>query len=294
MKILVAGIVNNPQVKRLKKEAEKRGHALDSCYVSDLVILCREGKYEPNIKDKSLTEYDLIYLWTLGARRWVWYAACEHLSKYGVRIVNSAVVDPEFNFNINVAKEYLLNTQHDIPYPQSMVILSSKSVGSVKQNFDFPLILKTGEGRQGKSVYKINDNDELTQRIKELEKDKLTYVVREFIPNGGDIRVFTVGYKAIGAMRRIPKEGDFKSNISQGGRGEKFDLEKYSDIKILAEKAAEVNRVEIAGVDIITHAKTGKHYVLEVNPGPQFLGLEKYTGINASRKIIEYFEKLAV
>lgn len=292
MKILVVGIVKNPQVSRLREEAEKKGHILDACYVRDINILAKEGSFIPKIQGKELTEYDLIYLLTLGSRRWVWYAVCEYLAKNGVVIVNSAVVDPEFNFNINVAKEYLLDAENNIPFPKSMLVLSKNSADVIIGNFKFPLILKSGEGRQGKSVFKVNDHDELVKKIQELEKEKLTIVAREFIPNDGDIRVFTIGYKAIGAMKRIPKEGEFRSNISQGGKGEKYDLEMFLDVRILSENASKVNRVEIAGVDIIINKENGKPYVLEVNPGPQFAGLEKYTGVNAAEKIIEYFERL--
>ena len=293
MKILIVGVVKNPQVERLREEAVKKGHTLDACYVSEIVILAKEGSFIPKLRHKELKEYDLIYLLTLGVKRWVWYSACEHLAKKGVIIVNSAVVDPAFNFNINVAKEYLLSAVSEIPFPRSMVVLSSKSAGIIKENFEFPFILKSGEGRQGKSVFMISDEKDLVRKLQELEKDKLTIVAREFIPNDGDIRVLTVGYKAIGAMKRTPKKGDFKSNISQGGSGGKFDLEDQLEIKLLAEKAAEVNRVEIAGVDVIIHKDTGKAYVLEVNPGPQFAGLEKYSGVNAGEEIIKYFEKLA-
>ena len=62
--------------------------------------------------------------------------------------------------------------------------------------------------------------------------------------------------------------------------------------KELAEKAAQITKTEIAGVDIIINKETGELYILEVNPAPQFEGLEKYTGVNVAVTIIEYFESL--
>jgi len=61
----------------------------------------------------------------------------------------------------------------------------------------------------------------------------------------------------------------------------------------IAEKISKVTRTEIAGVDIMVNKETGKPYVLEVNHGPQFAGIEKATGINIAAKIVDYFEKLA-
>ncbi|BCX15037.1 MAG: hypothetical protein KatS3mg088_720 [Patescibacteria group bacterium] len=35
MKILIAGLVENIQVVRLREEGEKRGHVVDGCYATD-------------------------------------------------------------------------------------------------------------------------------------------------------------------------------------------------------------------------------------------------------------------
>jgi len=76
------------------------------------------------------------------------------------------------------------------------------------------------------------------------------------------------------------------------GKGEKFDLKENVEIQKMAEKISEVMRAEIAGVDIIVNSKTGVPHIIEVNRGPQFAGLEKYTGVNAAGEIIKYFEKV--
>jgi glutathione synthase/RimK-type ligase-like ATP-grasp enzyme len=76
-------------------------------------------------------------------------------------------------------------------------------------------------------VFKAENKEELTKIVAELEKTAQAIVIREFIPNDGDVRVFCVGYKVIGAMKRSPKTGEFRSNISLGGTGARFDLEKY-------------------------------------------------------------------
>jgi len=141
-------------------------------------------------------------------------------------------------------------------------------------------------------VFKVNSSEELEKVIKENKEASPAFIIRQFIENDGDVRIFTVGYKAIGAMKRTPKIGDFRSNISQGGAGENFDLSKNQDVKEMAEKISRLTRTEIAGVDIMIEKNTGKPYILEINPGPQFTGFEKYTGTNAASAIIRYFESL--
>lgn len=293
MRILVAGLVKNHQLLRLREEAEKKGHVLDGCYASDLVIEASTDSFAPRVRGKVLESYDLIYLWALGKRRWEWHTACLYLTKkHRTIIVNRKTVEPDYNYYLSPAADYLWQTENKLPYPKSVIVFSSKGLEGVLAGYDFPLIVKVPDGRQGRGVYKVETYKEMARVVDEITKEKKACVIREFIPNKGDIRVFTVGYRAIGAMARTPKEGDFRSNISQGGSGAKYDLEANPRVREIAEKASRVTRTEIAGVDIIVSKKDGKPYILEVNPGPQFTGFEKYTGINAAAAIVEYFESL--
>lgn len=293
MKILIVGLVKNHQLLRLREEAGKKGHVLEGCYASDLVIEASPDSFAPRVRGKMLESYDLIYLWALGKRRWEWHTACLYLArKRKTIIVNRKTVEPDYDYYLSPAADYLRQTENKLPYPKSVIVFSSKGLEGVLTGYDFPLIVKVPDGRQGRGVYKVGTCEELARVVDEITKDKKACVIREFIPNNGDIRVFTVGYRAIGAMKRTPKEGDFRSNISQGGKGENYSLEANLEVRELAEKASRVTRTEVAGVDIIINKKTGKPYILEVNPGPQFIGLEKYTGTNAAAAIIEYFESL--
>jgi RimK family alpha-L-glutamate ligase len=293
MRILIVGLVNNEQLKRLSEEGEKRGHKVDGCFASELTIVAGNSIFEPTLRGRSLVGYDLIYLWSVGKRRWEWYTAAYFLSKKNkTEIVNKKCVSEENLYFLTPAIDYLDQVESNIPFPYSAIIFSQKSVDSVIKRFKFPLILKTSGGRQGRGVFKINDLIELKKKVGELIEENPSVVVREFIPNDGDIRIFTVGYKAVGAMKRTPPKGDFRSNISQGGIGENFELNKYPEIKNIAERISEITKTEIAGVDIMINKNDGKPYVLEINPGPQFLGIEKYTGLNIAGEIIKYFESL--
>lgn len=293
MKILVVGLVKNPQLFRLQEEAAKLGHVVDGCYASDLIIQASSKQFEPILKNKNLSDYQLIYLWTVGKRRYEWYLAASYAhKKYATIIVNKKVIDPAYQYYLTPASEYEKQTENGLNYPDSAVIFNYAGFGIVKAQFSFPLIIKTSTGRQGRGVFKVNSTEELRKIIKENGKDSPAFIIRQFIENDGDIRIFTIGYKAIGAMKRTPKIGDFRSNISQGGAGGNFDLSKNPEIKNMAEKISQLTRTEIAGVDIMIEKNTGKPYILEINPGPQFTGFKKYTGINAAAAIIRYFESL--
>lgn len=295
MKILIVGLVNNPQLNRLKQEAEKKGHQLNGCYTSDLIIKTSNQDFTPLLKNKDITSYDLIYLWAIGKRRWEWYTVAQYLhQQHQIKIVNQKILDPSYLYYLSPAMDYLKQFQHQLPFPKSAIVFKPKSVDSIIKDFSFPLIVKNSTGRQGKGVFKVNSIPELKTAILQNSQQDATpsFIIREFIPNDGDIRIFTIGYKAIGAMKRTPKSGDFRSNISQGGSGTNFNLSSHPKIQQIAEKISQLTQTEIAGVDIMINKKTNQPYILEINPGPQFTGFEKYTKINAAQKIIEYFEIL--
>ncbi|QQS39371.1 RimK family alpha-L-glutamate ligase [Candidatus Woesebacteria bacterium] len=293
MKILIAGLVNNSQLTRLQEEGEKRGHQVDGCYSTDLILNAQNDEFKVHLIGKNITSYDLIYLWAVSKRRWEWYTACYYLSQQGKKVINAKVVDPSYIYYLSPAMDYLRQTENAIPFPKSAILLTESAVDEIAGQFEFPVIVKTASGRQGKGVFKADSPEKVKEIIGNLKNVSMSFVVREFIPNDGDIRVFTIGYKALGAMKRTPqKAGEFRSNISQGGIGTKFNLDNYPEIRLLAEKLSKVTKTEIAGVDIMLHQNSQKPYVLEINPGPQFSGFEKYTNINAAEEIIKYFEEI--
>jgi ribosomal protein S6--L-glutamate ligase len=292
MKILYVGLKKKRQILRVREEAEKRGHSVDGCYPSELIISGDAKKFEAKLSTgQKLSDYDLIYV-IAGRRLWEWYTACLYVHKnFGTIIVNNKAIDPSFNFYHTPAIDYLRETEEGLPYPKSAIIFSPSSLNDVSKEFKFPVIVKASMGHRGMDVYKVESRNKLEIIVSELTDDIKSCVIREFIPNDGDFRIFCVGYKAIGGMFRTPKKGDFRSNISQGGSAKGIDLKKYPKIIELAEKAAKLTRTEIAGVDIILDKKTKKPYILEVNSGPQIDGLES-TGVNVAGSIVKYFEEL--
>ena len=291
MNILIVGQAEH-QYTRLKEEGEKRGHEVDNCNTRELIITADQNTFDVQLKKHNISGYDVLYLLTLGDRKWDWFLAAQYLhKKFGTIIVNEKVVDSSYSYFLTSATDYWKQSDLHLPFPKSAVIFSKASVKEIAGDFHFPVIVKHSGSRKGKGVFKVNSEEELEAFVEEHKELTPAFIVRELIPNDGDVRVFCVGYKAIGAMKRTPHEGDFRSNISQGGIGERFDLEANPDVRDIAQQAAEATRTEIAGVDIMINKETGEPYILEINNGPQFVGLEEYTDTNAAEEIIKYFEQ---
>ncbi len=292
MKILIVGKGKSGQSKRLQEEAEKRGHVLASCLATSLAIVSDKDTFVPTLPGIDLTSINVIYLLSLPKLRWDWYVVCDYLNKkYATKIVEKKIIDPNYKVFFSSASEYIKQVENKIAFPKTVIMAGSKHLQDYLSHFRFPLVVKNSYGQRGEGIHLAGSFAELKNFI-DADQKSASFKIREYIPNNGDIRVFTVGYKAIGAIKRMSQTGDFRSNISLGGVGAKFDLSANPKVQEIAEKISQLTRSEIAGVDIIIHKDTEEIYVLEVNRGPQFLGLEKYAGVNVAQEIIKYFETL--
>ncbi len=179
-------------------------------------------------------------------------------------------------------------SEADLPVPNTYIYPKRENALKNISELKIPIIVKDLRGAKGRNIYKFDSQSELTQFIKKTESIN-QYAFQQFLPTDGDIRVFVIGDKVLGAMKRFVISGDFRANISQGAKAEKYEL--TPELKDLAQKAAKVTNTEIAGVDFIE--SDGKYYIIEVNRAPQFKGFRKYTKTNPAPKIIEYLEKQA-
>ena len=84
-------------------------------------------------------------------------------------------------------------------------------------------------------------------------------------------------------MRRIACDGEFRSNIELGGRGERIDLPK--EYALVAEKVAKHLGLDYCGVDLL---EGNEPIVCEVNSNAFFEGLELATGVRIAEKYAEY------
>ena len=166
-------------------------------------------------------------------------------------------------------------------HPQTFQALNFSSYCKILKNIPFPIIVKPVRGQKGKDMYKFDSQQEALNFFK---KNPIGYLIQEYLPIDGDIRVFVVGNKVIGAIKRFVIKGDFRSNASLGAKAEEYTVDE--NLKKLSLSAAKIMRYEIAGVDVIRHK--GKYFILEVNFAPQWQKFKEITGINPAKHIIDY------
>ena len=157
-------------------------------------------------------------------------------------------------------------------------------VNNVIKEIGLPLVIKEAYGSFGEQVYLANTLEEANKIIDQIGyKD---FLMQEYIASskGRDIRINVVGNKAIVSMYR-ENNNDFRSNISNGGTGYKFEpKQEYLDLAIKASKAL---GLDFAGVDVM-FCPNDEPIICELNSNPQFASTFQYTGVNLAEVIAEY------
>ena len=212
------------------------------------------------------------------------------LEKQGLRLFNSAsaveICDDKTltYFALENAGVQVVKT---IPAPLCYTpnaTVNAVFLQGVVNELSFPIVVKKSYGSFGAGVCLARNMQELEKLANECMREPHCY--QEFIQesSGCDIRVIVIGGKAIAAMERVAKDGEFRSNIELGGVGKRIELTK--EYALAAERAAKALGLDYCGVDLL-QSKRGA-LVCEVNSNAFFEGLEKTTGVNVAKKYAKY------
>lgn len=214
----------------------------------------------------------------------------ELLEKSGLRLFNSArsvaVCDDKMS-------TYIALSDAEVPLAETVAAPlcytpSAKPdtafLACVSRRLGFPLVAKKSYGSFGAGVKLVCDMQDLV----EVETEWLytPHFYQKFIAEsaGKDVRVIVIGGKVAGAMERVAKVGEFRSNVELGGEGKTIDLP-LSYAK-LAERTATVLGLDYCGVDLLEGADGA--IVCEVNSNAFFEGMERVTGNNIAKRYAEY------
>ncbi|MRU15203.1 glutathione synthase [Roseovarius sp. A21] len=153
------------------------------------------------------------------------------------------------------------------------------------------VILKPLYGNGGAGVFHLPESDRNLSALHELFTgfSREPLIVQKFLPEikNGDKRVILVDGEPVGAINRIPGEGETRSNMHVGGRPEKValtdrDREICAAIGPLLREKGQI----FVGIDVIGN------YLTEINvTSPTGIQeLERFDGVNVAARIWEAIE----
>ncbi len=118
-------------------------------------------------------------------------------------------------------------------------------------------VYKPVYGFDGNGIYLFDSVDQITEAA--------PYYVQEYVRNDRDYRIFVIGNKAVGAIKR--ESAHLTHNIHQGGCG--CAVEISPEMRTAAESAAAAVGIDYCGVDLLP-LEDGGYTVLEVNGTPNW------------------------
>jgi RimK family alpha-L-glutamate ligase len=155
-----------------------------------------------------------------------------------------------------------------IPQPRTAHV---RDAGS-SLSFGPPYVVKPRFGSWGRDVVIAGTNAELQSRLRELARRtwfrRQGALVQELVrPTGVDLRIVVAGGEVIGAVERLAPPGEWRTNVSLGGR--RLPACPTQEARDLAIRVVDAVGLDLAGVDLVERADRSL-VVLEVNAAVDF------------------------
>ena len=149
-------------------------------------------------------------------------------------------------YNSSFVAEIANNKAKTHQYISSLGIPMSDTIyccGPVRAELPYPFIAKEVHGRGGKSVYLVENSEQLASLPTEGE-----WLIQKPAVFGKDVRVFVVGKKIIAAVLR-ESATDFKANYTLGGSASLYQLS--DEETALVHKIIDAFDFGMVGIDFI-------------------------------------------
>jgi len=210
------------------------------------------------VKNISLKKFDAIILRSTISSFMPNSVIVEFCEKNNIRLLNR-----DFYLRYQVVhkiRQQILFELNNFPCLET-IFSDNPSFSFLKKSLGFPFIAKSANGSLGRQVFKIASKKDFQKFIKQQKKTATPFLFQKFYKIDGDYRVFIVGEKVFGSVKRIAPEGGWKTNTfkSQHARAE----DKKQVLKLAADFAKKTG-IEFAGLDILIDSR-GKARLIEIN-----------------------------
>jgi ribosomal protein S6--L-glutamate ligase len=176
-------------------------------------------------------------------------------------------------------------SQAGLPVPRTITCESSNRAMEAFGELGGDIVVKPLFGSEGRGMLRISERELAWRTFRAIEQTGGILYLQEFVQHPGwDVRVFVIGERIVGAMKRSAK-GDWRTNVAQGGTAERFRLAPVENAVAL--NAARATGATIAGIDLIQD-NHGEWLVLEVNAVPGWKALAPTCGIDVAREIVDF------
>ena len=287
----------------LMLEAQARGHGLfiyaaDKLALDDGRVLARgrsanlravKGDHHTSgdVEVRDLSEFDVILM-----RQDPPFDMAYITATYFLETIHPATLVVNNPTEVRNAPEKIFVTGFPGLQPPTLITLDAEALHDFHAKHG-DIVLKPLYGGAGSGVVKLKAGDPNLDALLELHAmiGREPVIAQKFIPavSAGDKRILLVDGEPIGAINRIPADGQVRSNLARGGRAEAVALT-ARDGEICDAIALELKDrgLLFVGIDVIGD------YLTEINVTSPTgaVALKTFTGIDATAILWERIESL--
>jgi glutathione synthase len=193
--------------------------------------------------------------------------------------------------SVRNAPEKLFVTHFEGVMPETLISSSHAEIRAFRDKYK-DIIVKPLYGNGGAGVFHIKPGDENLNSLLEMFEQMFRepIIAQRYLPEvrQGDKRIILVDGEPVGAINRVPAEGEARSNMHVGGRAERSDLTaREQEICAIIGPALREQGLIFVGIDVIGD------YMTEINvTSPTGIQeIDRYEGSNLSALIWDAIEK---
>ncbi|MCH7902338.1 ATP-grasp domain-containing protein [archaeon] len=265
------------------KEAQKKFGSLLYVPLKKIRITCREGKTTIYYKNRDLSEFDVVWVRAFDGDFVLAEMVLDILENSDAYVQSTAEA-----FQISNHKFYTVKVASTIgiPVPDSSLCVTPEIATEMVKKSGFPAVIKLLSGFGGKGVMLVDSQEEFKPILETLRVFDEFISTQEYIKAGSvDYRALVIG-KDVTGIKRTGVEGEWRANITTGGKAEFIELD--DDLKQMALSAAELLGADICSVDFLISNE--KRVLMEINFTPGMI--QKFFGNRIATKIIDFlYEK---
>ncbi len=286
MKLCILSGYSGDDVKPLIiEEAQKKFDTVLFVHLNKVRVVCRNGVTKIMYKNKDLSEFDVVWLRAFGEDFVLAELLLDILESSNTYVQSSAEAFQVCNHKFYTVK---VASSIGIPTPDSSLSVSPSVAEKIVKRSGFPTVVKLLSGFGGKGVMLINSEEEFKPILETLQVFKEFISTQEYVKaDATDYRALVVGKEVVG-IRRVGAKGDWRANVSTGGKAEFVELDE--NIVKMALSAAELLGADVCSVDFLL-TKNGP-LLVEINFTPGMI--QKYFGNKIAEKIVNFLYSKAL
>jgi len=236
---------------------------------TDLYFDIKSGKVKIKVKNKDITNFDLVFVRRAGKYVRFMGAISKYLDYKKVKFVDPAF--REIGMSMDKASSALRLAIKRIPQPHTIFCFKESVLinkNRIIKTLGFPIIAKAILSQRNQNIYILKTEKDFETLLKKSKKE---FIFQKFIDIEKEYRILIMGEKVMVLEQKFKRnyENIKVEYLDLTGPSVFLDLDCTTQVaNKIALKSASILGLDIAGVDLAIEKGTHKNYIIEVNKGP--------------------------